>query len=211
MEAKEPRMDLFDYGAYFGSCVPVQARSCPLLKHAACACAAKQLGRAKGAKPILGANCTQPASSKLFDDRSVDWEWEGAYHYDRSIALLMEAIQQDQDNSSPNSPDDKGHAWETSRFAGSVHELGWQISPNHIRSARSRSDDTVAAVCYSKRKLDVTKGSSEMLDGNLVCLRISQCDWRCMVAPPEWYKITAGHCRRRYDAFGSVAGAAFQS
>ena len=170
MEAKELRMDLFDYGAYFGSYVPVQARSCPLLKHAACACAAKQLGRAKGAKPIVGANCTQQASTKLFDDRSVDWEWEGAYHYDRSIALLMEAIQQDQDKSSPNSPDDQGPPWKTSRFAGSVQGSRWQISSSHIRTARSRSDVAVAAVCCSKRRNNVTKGSFEMLDGTLVCL-----------------------------------------
>lgn len=170
MEAKELRMDLFDYGAYFGSYVPVQARSCPLIKHAACACATKQLGRAKGAKPIVDANCTQQASTKLFDDRSVDWEWEGAYHYDRSITLLMETIQQDQDKSSPNSPDDKGHAWGTSRSAGSIQESGWQISSTHIRTARSRSDVTVAAVCSSKKKFDVTEGSFDMLDGNLVCL-----------------------------------------
>ena len=146
MEAKELRMDLFDYGAYFGSYVPMQARSCPLLKHAACACAAKQLGRAKGAKPIVGANCTQQASTKLFDDRSVDWEWEGAYHYDRSIALLMEAIQQDQDKSPLNIPGDKGPAWETSRSAGSLQESRWQISSSHIRTGRSRSDVAVAAV-----------------------------------------------------------------
>ena len=169
MEAKELRMDLFDYGAYFGSYVPVQARSCPLLKHAACACAAKQLGRAKGAKPIVGANCTQQASTKLFDGRSVDWEWEGADHYDRSIALLMEAVQQDQDKSSPKKPDDKGHAWEKSRFAGSFHDPGWQLSSGHIRIAHQ--DPMLLLLRYvPQREFDVTKGSFEMLDGNLVCL-----------------------------------------
>ena len=170
MEAKEPRMDLFEYGAYFASSVPVQARSCPLLKHAACACAEKQIGQAKGAKPIVCANCTQRASTKLFDDRSVVSEWEGAYRYNRSIALQMEAVQQDQDKSPSNSPDDKGPAWKTSRFARSVQESRWQISSSHIRTARSRSDVAVAAVCCSKKRNDVAKSSSEMLRGNLVCL-----------------------------------------
>ena len=50
MEAKRRRMDLFDLNTYFESYVPVQARSHLLLKHAACAYAAKQLGRAKRKK-----------------------------------------------------------------------------------------------------------------------------------------------------------------
>lgn len=99
-------MDLFDHGAYFGSHVPVQASSHPLLKHASCACAANQLGRAKGAKAIIGGDCSQEARMEVFDDPSIDWGWEGAYHYDKSIALLMEAMQQDRNESSPNSPDD---------------------------------------------------------------------------------------------------------
>lgn len=48
METKElRRMDLFDLGAYFESYILVQARFRPLLKHAACACAAKHMGRGK--------------------------------------------------------------------------------------------------------------------------------------------------------------------
>ena len=66
LEAKGLSLDLFGHGACFGSCVPVQARSYPLLKHAACACAAKQLDRAKSAKANIGDNCTQQASTKLF-------------------------------------------------------------------------------------------------------------------------------------------------
>lgn len=41
-------MEVFESGAYFRSFIPVQARSYALPEHAACACVAKQLGRAKG-------------------------------------------------------------------------------------------------------------------------------------------------------------------
>lgn len=141
-------MDLFDYGAYFGSYVPVQARSHPLLKHAACACAAKQLGRAKRAKAIVGGGYSPHASMQVFDDPSVDWEWEGAYHYDRSIALLMESMQRDQNESSRISPNDTASAWETTRYAGSVRKSKGQQRSSHVGKARSISDVVVAAVCY---------------------------------------------------------------
>ena len=147
-------MDLFDHGAYFGSYVPVQARSHPLLKHAACACAAKQLGRAKRAKAIIGGVYLQQANMEVFDDSSVDWEWEGAYHYDRSIALLMETMQQDQNESSPNSPGDTTPAWETSKHAGSVHGSKGGHTSSHVGTARLKSDVVVAAVCYPTDERD---------------------------------------------------------
>ena len=138
-------MDLFDHGAYFGSYVPVQARSHPLLKHAACACAAKQLGRAKSAKPTIRSDSS---SLEAFDDPSMDWEWEGAYHYDRSIALLMETMQRNQNESSPNGLDDPAPARETTRYAGSVQGSTARHRSSHIGTARLRSDVVVTAVCY---------------------------------------------------------------
>ena len=89
-------MDLFDLDKYFGSYVPIQARSNALLKHAACAYAAKQLGQAKGQKATHGGICSRQARMEIYDDSSVDWLWEGAYHYDKSIALLMETMQDGQ-------------------------------------------------------------------------------------------------------------------
>ena len=158
METKElRRMDLFDHGAYFGSYVPVQARSHPLLKHAACACAAKQLGRAKRAKAIVGGVYVQQANTDVFDDSSVDWEWEGAYHYDRSIALLMETMQQDQNGSSPNSPGDTAPAWETSKHGGSIRGSKGRHSPSYVGTAQLKSDVVVAAVCYPMVERDSGK------------------------------------------------------
>ena len=92
-------MDLFDLGSYFGSHVPIHARSHSLLRHASCAYAANQLGRAKGAKAPVGRNYSQQASMDVHEDVSVDWEWVGAYHYDQSIALLRDTMRQDQDDS----------------------------------------------------------------------------------------------------------------
>ena len=92
-------MDLFDLDSYFGSHVPIHTRSHSLLRHASCAYAANQLGRVKGTKAPVGRNYSRPASIEIHEDVSVDWEWVGAYHYDQSIALLRDSMQQDQDES----------------------------------------------------------------------------------------------------------------
>ena len=77
---------------------------------------------------------------EVFDDSSIGLEWEGAYHYDRSIALLMETMQRDKNESSPDTPGDTAPAWETPRYAGSVQ--------GHEGTAQLRSDILLAAVCY---------------------------------------------------------------
>ena len=92
-------MDLFDLGSYFGSHVPVHTRSHPLLRHASCAYAANQIGRVKGAKAPVGRNHSRQASMEVHEDVSLDWEWVRAYHYDQSIALLRDTMQQDQHES----------------------------------------------------------------------------------------------------------------
>lgn len=51
-------MDLFDLGTYFSSYVPAKACENPLLKYAACACAAKSLARATKRQPAPGGNVT---------------------------------------------------------------------------------------------------------------------------------------------------------
>ena len=75
-------MDLFDFGMYFGSYVPVRALSSHLLKYAACAFAAKQLGRVNGAKASIGGLCSTQASMELWPDANkIDWAWCGANYY----------------------------------------------------------------------------------------------------------------------------------
>ncbi|KAJ5099325.1 transcriptional regulator family: Fungal Specific TF [Penicillium argentinense] len=86
-------MDLFDQGTYFASYVPVQARSNPLLKYAACAYAAKQLGRVKGTKAKMGGVCSRQAIMEVWPDKENDFIWHGAKYYEKAIQLLMKQLQ----------------------------------------------------------------------------------------------------------------------
>jgi hypothetical protein len=85
-------MDLFDLGTYFASCVPVRARLNPLLKYAACAYAAKQLGRVKGAKAKMGGVCSRQAIMEVWHDKDNDFAWIGAKYYEKAIQLLMKSF-----------------------------------------------------------------------------------------------------------------------
>ena len=87
-------MDLFDLGTYFASYVPVKALTNPLLKYAACAYSAKQLGRVKGTKAPMGGNCSKQASMEMWPDmEKTDWIWCGAKYYEKAIQLLMKELQ----------------------------------------------------------------------------------------------------------------------
>lgn len=61
----------------------------------------KAVGLSQRCEGTIGGEVSQQASMEVFDDPSVDWVWEGAYHYDRNLALLMETMQQTQNESSP--------------------------------------------------------------------------------------------------------------
>ncbi|EEH34664.2 hypothetical protein PAAG_05713 [Paracoccidioides lutzii Pb01] len=87
------RMDLFDFGEYFASYVPVKAITEPLLKYAACAYEAKQLGRVKGKKAIIGGICGRQSTMEVWPDaEKIDWYYHGAKYYDKAIQLLMEVL-----------------------------------------------------------------------------------------------------------------------
>ncbi|EEH16200.2 hypothetical protein PABG_06287 [Paracoccidioides brasiliensis Pb03] len=92
-EAPGQWMDLFDFGTYFATYVPVKAITEPLLKYAACAYAAKQLGRVKGKKAIVGGICGRQATMEVWPDaEKIDWYYHGAKYYDKAIQLLMEVL-----------------------------------------------------------------------------------------------------------------------
>ncbi|KAF3484046.1 uncharacterized protein GIQ15_03370 [Arthroderma uncinatum] len=81
---------------YFGSQVPVEALTNSLLRYAACAYAAKQLGRVNGNKAVVGGVCQKQARMELWPDANrVDWYYYGAKYYERAIQLLMEELQHD--------------------------------------------------------------------------------------------------------------------
>jgi hypothetical protein len=98
-------MDLFDLGCYFAHQVPVQALTNPLLKFSACAYAAKQLGRVRGKKAIIGGIVSQQAAMELYSHReTVDWAYIGAKYYDKAIQLLMEELSNSGNSETPMTP-----------------------------------------------------------------------------------------------------------
>ncbi|KAI9756841.1 MAG: hypothetical protein M4579_003677 [Chaenotheca gracillima] len=98
-------MDLFDLGSYFASYVPVRALSIPLLKYAAVAYAAKQLGRVNGKKvPVGGATSSQAMMEIFPGSDQVDWFYKAAKYYDKAIFHLMEALQEDRQVITPDTP-----------------------------------------------------------------------------------------------------------
>lgn len=101
------RMDLFDCGRYFSFQVPIKALSCPLLKYAACAYAAKQLGRVRGGKGVEVGQTSSLAKTEVWSaPGKVDWLYHAAKYYDKAISLLLEALGERQDQStSPFSSD----------------------------------------------------------------------------------------------------------
>ena len=175
-------MDLFDLNTYFASYVPVQARSHPLLKHAACAYAAKQLGRAKRKKAIHGGICSHQASMEIYDDQSIDWEWEGASHYDKSITLLMETMQEDPNEPSPGSNDVTAQEWEAPR-SSQDNNVGSSSRFSNGAKTRLGCDEVVAAtaiLCVYEfvsatgaawsRHLNGTKSLLDIAEGSMMPL-----------------------------------------
>ncbi|KAL5340333.1 hypothetical protein BJX70DRAFT_361458 [Aspergillus crustosus] len=94
-EVPGPWMDLYDLGTYFATTVPVKALRNPLLKYAACAQAAKQLGHVKEARPPVGVRLSQAFPRVHRDLNSIDWCWKGAKYYEKAIQLLMKELQPD--------------------------------------------------------------------------------------------------------------------
>jgi hypothetical protein len=89
-------MDLYDLGNYFASYIPIIAHNSPLTRYSACAIAAKQLGRVKGQKAIMGGVCSQQASTEILQDcEKMNWFYIAAKYYDRAIGCLREALVKD--------------------------------------------------------------------------------------------------------------------
>ncbi|KAL1982656.1 hypothetical protein VTN96DRAFT_1026 [Rasamsonia emersonii] len=140
-------MDLFDLETYFASHVPVKALTNPLLKYAACAYAAKQLGRVKGAKAIVGGVCSKQASMEVWPDADkVDWYWYGAKYYEKAIHLLMKELQHDAEAPPPLSTPEAFGQWQ----AVELCEDGEHARKRRRRFSNSRlsgahSDEVLAA------------------------------------------------------------------
>ncbi|KAL8728283.1 MAG: hypothetical protein Q9181_005398 [Wetmoreana brouardii] len=132
---------------FFSSHIPVKSISNPLLKHAACAYAAKQLARVNGTKAIAGGSCSQQATMEVWENAAQeDWTVLSAQHYDQAISLLMDALNWDHGSAEANSSEeiDKRH-YAPRTVEGMVAER--KLRRRQFESAQStaRSDDLLAA------------------------------------------------------------------
>ena len=139
-------MDLFDLRTYFASYVPVKALTNPLLKYAACAYAAKQLGRVKGAKGVFGGVCSRQASMEVWPGaEKVDWYYHGAKYYEKAIQLLMQALKHDSQGPPLSNPEAFGQ-WQAAELvegAECPHKRRRRFSNSRLSSAHS--DEVLAA------------------------------------------------------------------
>ncbi|KAL8699247.1 MAG: hypothetical protein Q9201_006113 [Fulgogasparrea decipioides] len=134
-------MDLFDQATFFSSHIPVKSISNPLLKHAACAYAAKQLARVNGTKAITGGSCLQQANAAW-----EDWTLLSAQHYDQAISLLMDALNWDHGSAEANSSKeiDKRH-YAPRTVEGMVAERKLRRRQFESEQSTAKSDDLLAA------------------------------------------------------------------
>ncbi|EAW11944.1 uncharacterized protein ACLA_007030 [Aspergillus clavatus NRRL 1] len=138
-------MDLFDLGTYFASHVPIKALTNPLLKYAACAYSAKQLGRVKGAKaPFGGVSAKQAFTETWPSGRNVDWSWYGAKYYEKAIQLLVNELQPDEGPPPLSTPEAFGQ-WQAS-----------ELSHNHDNSRKRRRHNRPSSGVHSDEVLAAT-------------------------------------------------------
>ncbi|RLL97052.1 hypothetical protein CFD26_103894 [Aspergillus turcosus] len=137
-------MDLFDLGTYFASLVPVKALTNPLLKYAACAYAAKQLGRVKGAKaPFGGISGKQAFTESWPDGRGIDWTWCGAKYYEKAIQLLVNELQPDEGPPPLSTPEAFGQ-WQAAELCQN-HDNSRKRRRHNRPSSGVHSDEVLAA------------------------------------------------------------------
>lgn len=142
------RMDLFDLGTYFASHVPVRAMSNPLLKYAACAYAAKQLGRVQGAKAMMGGVSSRQATMEIWPEKDNDFPWLGAKYYEKAIQLLMKELQPDAEGPPPLSTPEAFGQWQASELCDTVH--------NPRKRRRRLSDSRLTRGVHSDEVLAAT-------------------------------------------------------
>ncbi|KAL9608772.1 MAG: hypothetical protein Q9204_009213, partial [Flavoplaca sp. TL-2023a] len=140
-------MDLFDQTTFFGSHIPVKSITNPLLKHAACAYAAKQLGRVNGAKAIVGGISSRQATMEQWQRTDQeDWALLAAQHYDHAISLLLEALHWDQESSKCDNLDNIDQRYYAPRtLDGMVNERKLRRRKFGSVQSTARSDDVLAA------------------------------------------------------------------
>ncbi|KAK4975636.1 FACT complex subunit [Elasticomyces elasticus] len=84
-------MDLFDLDSYFAHTVPVHAKSCDLLRHAAVALAAKSIARLQG-RHVLNNEPRRARMQHLDGCEHQDWYRKATQYYDDAIGSLRAAL-----------------------------------------------------------------------------------------------------------------------
>ncbi|KAK4973300.1 FACT complex subunit [Elasticomyces elasticus] len=84
-------MDLFDLDSYFAHTVPVHAKSCDLLRHAAVALAAKSIARLQGRR-VLNNEPRWARMQHLDGCEHQDWYRKATQYYDDAIGSLRAAL-----------------------------------------------------------------------------------------------------------------------
>ncbi|KAE8330429.1 hypothetical protein BDV39DRAFT_213142 [Aspergillus sergii] len=97
-------MDVCCDHPYFSEQVVILSSICPLVRYAAVALAAKQLGYMK--KPECVVRQTQNHKSMLqaFSESSLDFLWYGAKYYDKAIQILAQQLSREERSTSHLSP-----------------------------------------------------------------------------------------------------------
>jgi hypothetical protein len=208
-------MDLFDLDCYFSSLVPIKALSNSLLKYAACAYAAKQLSRVRGAKAIMGGRCSKQASMEVWPDADkVDWEWYGAKYYDKAIQLLMKELQHDAKSPAPSSTPEAFGQWQAAElYDGGVRARKRRRRCSNSRFSSSHSDEVLAATAILSvyEFLDATgpawnrhlSGVKSLLD----IAEIGMMPWQQVQSPGDGIlpRKTSGMSRARRATFWNFA------
>jgi hypothetical protein len=140
-------MDLFDFGTYFASYVPVKARDNAMLRYAALAYSAKALARVQGRKPIMGGSVTHQACMELYpDSQSVDWYHKATEYYDTAVSLLLQALKEESIITSESESDceQRRRSSEVSYSNGSPSRKRRRTSSS-TTSYKSSTDELLAA------------------------------------------------------------------
>ncbi|KAB8067445.1 hypothetical protein BDV29DRAFT_163376 [Aspergillus leporis] len=104
-------MDICGNQSYFSQNAVVLSHQSPLLRYAACALAAKQLGQTRHPELQIRQTNTQSLMMKALIDTKLGFTWYGAKYYERAIQLLAQQLSSGEratNSSSPNQIHDMG-------------------------------------------------------------------------------------------------------
>ena len=195
-------MDPFDRTTFFAHHVPVKSISNPLLKHAACAFAAKQLARTKRTAAVVATSFLPQASTEMRQDlANEDWGLVAAQHYEQAISLLLEALDwtQTSDGAVDTEEIDKRH-YGPRTVEGMVEER--RLRRRQFGSAQSsaRSDDVLiaTAVLCEYESLDASTAAwARHLSGTKSLLDVVEVGMMPLDTPPGLEPLSIPAPRRK--------------